>query len=124
VGEGKEMKEDILLEIGQKVFVKRLDPRYGRDEKTTITEAIIEKIGKKYFYLKEYWNTKFSITEMRDISNYTSVYAVYLSEQEIKDEKEYFEKMKFLRDTFDYRRGKKDFTLNQLKKICDIINNE
>jgi len=118
------MKKDVLLQIGQKVLVKRLDPRYGRDEKTTITEAIVEKIGKKYFYLKGYWSTKFSITEMRDISNYTSVYAVYLFEQEIKDEKEYFEKMKFLRDTFDYCRGKKDFKLDQLRKICNIINNE
>jgi|WetSurMetagenome_2_1015567.scaffolds.fasta_scaffold695503_2 hypothetical protein len=111
-----------MLQIGQKIYVKRFNAR--NREADDIREAIINKIGKKYFYLNEYPWVKFSISEMRDISNYASDYGIYLSEQEIKDEKEYFEKLKFLKDTFDYCRGKKNFTLDQLKKICNIINNE
>lgn len=111
------------MKVGDKVYLKPVNNQARYIKNTlldNIKEATIEKIGKKYFYIKEYPIYKFGIEKMQDISNYCANYEVYLSLQEIKDEEEYSNLLRDIdRELNKY--GKIDLSLEQLRKIKEII---
>jgi hypothetical protein len=86
------------IEVGQKVFIKRYN--YNRNNIDIPAEYEVEKVGNKYFYVKQLYRTKFSIDEMRDISEYSSHYNVYLSMQEYELELDYNKKLREVNEYF------------------------
>jgi hypothetical protein len=109
------------MEVGQKVFVKKInDAARYINPYNLISEKVIEKIGKKYFYLKDWQGCKFDIEQKRDISNYCSRFQVYLSMQEISDENEYNDKLSKIRKCFDYM-SNPELSLSELREIHKII---
>ena len=83
------------MEKGQIVFVKTIGYNSNRND-VGIIKSVIVSVGKKYFTLEPfdenglsrsyYFRNKFSLEDMREVSNYSSNYKVYLSEKEIQDE--------------------------------------
>jgi hypothetical protein len=114
------------LSIGLKVYLKPVNnaARYGDKE---LRELIIKKIGKKYFFVggenqnnERFW-TKFDIEELREVSNYSPDWELYFSKQEILDEQESNDISRDIRLKFGGY-GKLDLTLDQLRRIKEIIN--
>jgi hypothetical protein len=108
------------MKVGQKVFVRRVgNAARHREKDELISEEIVEKIGRKYFYLKDFYKCKFCLEDMHDVSEYTSNYYVYLTKQEILDENEQSEITDKIKTYF--RKNQSDLSLEDLKKICEII---
>jgi hypothetical protein len=114
------------LSIGLKVYLKPVNnaARYGNNE---IKELVIKKIGKKYFFVggenqdnERFW-TKFDIEELREVSNYSPDWKLYFSKQEILDEQESDKLTSEIRNKFGSY-GRLDLTLDQLRRIKEIIN--
>lgn len=115
-------KENKLI-VGQTVFVRPIGNAsrwHTGDVLTHIKEAKIEKIGRKYFYLEGYRSEKFGIEEMRDISDYSSDFEIYISMQDIKDK---IEATKLNWDIKQYfnSHGNSNLSLKQLRKIKEVI---
>lgn len=106
------------MKIGQEVFIKRIGnaARHIKNPNDLISKEIVESVGKKYFKLKNYRREKFSIKDMRDVSDYSSNYLVYESEQQIKDEMETNKIRKFIES---YPFGK--LSLERLKEIEQML---
>lgn len=106
------------LEIGQKVWVEERDYR-GSIIKPK--EATVSKIGRKYFELQEYKNTKFDLKRGFDVSYYNTRFFVYESLQEILDKNEINRLKYFISENFRYSNSI-NMSLEKLKQIEQIIN--
>mgnify|MGYP000982343436 CR=1 FL=1 len=110
------------LQVGQIVFVKRIGnaARY----ESRITEEVVESIGRKWFTLKDFRRERFSLDDgLNDGKGYISNYAVYVSMQEIEDEKEHSKLCNILNREFSSY-GDSNLSLKTLRKIIDIIAEE
>lgn len=116
------MKE---LKIGQIVYLKPVgnNKRYLSGSITNhIQESEIEKIGTKYFHLKDFYKTKFSIKEMINISSYSPEWKVYTDKQQILDEEEEIVLTNNIKKIIkDYNSKPRELTLDQLRRINQII---
>lgn len=75
------------FEVGQKVWTLNVNNAARRVERK-LTERELVKVGRKYFYLKEYGREiKFDIETLEEFTDYTSDYKVYLDPQDWEDEK-------------------------------------
>jgi hypothetical protein len=108
------------MEIGQTVFVKKVgNAARNRSDNDLIDSDTITKIGNKYFYLSKYNWCKFSIEQMRDISDYSSNYLIYLTEQAILDEQELHDKSRDISKHFEY--GNTKLPLEAIRQIFNIV---
>lgn len=118
---GGSMKEKLV--VGNTVFLKPLynKARYSSD----IEKGVITKIGRKYFEVSTYddmsFPIKFIIETMLQQTDYSPNWKVYLSEQEILDEKE---SQNLIMSITKYvgLHGEKSLSLDQLRRIYNIIN--
>jgi len=109
------------LAIGQTVWVKCIgDAVRYRDENDLIVKAIVEKVGNKYFYLSGFCGCKFDIAKICEVTSFAPDYQVYLSLKETKDEEEFKEKIKAMREFFN-QYGKVDIALEKLRQVYDIV---
>ena len=118
------------LEVGQKVFLKPINnqARYIKDDiLNNIEEYEIKKVGRKYFEVwqeqREYNTLKFEIEDKSQGINYSRNWILYFSVQEIIDEIEADKLTSKIRDLIG-QYGKINLSLNQLKRITDIIKEE
>lgn len=109
------------MEIGQKIYLKPIGnaARYGKD----IVETVVTKVGRKYFEVS-YPCNRIEIESMKDDNGqYISSYVAYLSLQDIEDEKEYYRIHAEIKDNFSGMSYSKQFSLDQLQRILNIIKN-
>ena len=111
------------MEVGQRVYLKPINNalRYGNE----IRECVVIKVGRKYFYAykpgeREDFATKFNLETMFNVTTYSPDWKVYLSKQDIIDERESEELTASIRKQFDHY-GKSKLTLDQLRHIKRII---
>ncbi|KIN51912.1 hypothetical protein B4146_2240 [Bacillus subtilis] len=84
------------------------------------------KKGRKYFYVGNTGETetrrmfKFSLEDMREVTEYSPDWELYLSKQEIIDKEEKKKLMSDIRSVFD-RWSTADLTLDQLRRVHEII---
>jgi inorganic pyrophosphatase len=103
------------LQPGQTVYVKPIGNAARRS--SVIEEAVVEAVGKKFFTLEKWTKKRFYIdTLIEDACQYTPNYKVYLTKQEIEDE----------RLAANLRREAENgikayLTLDQLKRIKTIL---
>jgi hypothetical protein len=102
------------LKSGQKLY---------QDKDGEIIEVEINKVGRKYFTLKNYYSRrKFYIESLRKVTQYGNEGShFYLSKQEIIDEKEWNECSSILRNFFDRYVSPKKISLDKMKKIIETI---
>lgn len=102
------------MEVGQKVWV--YEARY---RVPGLTEAVITKVGKKYFEVDAV-RGKFYIEDLRFVTEFSSFCRVYLSRQDYEDEQEIKYLDDKLRSIFKVF-GKTNLSLEQLRQINQII---
>lgn len=115
------------MEVGQTVYLKPIE-NMARGIKDDIINHVIEskifKIGRKYFYVEQWKDIKFSISNLMEVSDGCSDWKVYFSKQDIIDEQEYKELIWKIRNTFDSTKiyiEKNKLTLDQLRRVDKII---
>ncbi len=114
-----------LIKVGSTVYLKPINnaARYGRKD---ILEKVVLKKGRKYFYVGNTGETetrrmfKFSLEDMREVTEYSPDWELYLSKQEIIDKEEKKKLMFDIRSVFD-RWSTADLTLDQLRRVHEII---
>ena len=108
--------------IGQTVYIKTVGNAAGYGE--SVRESKIVSVGRKYFEVGEEkgsrLNTKFSLEDNREVSDYSANWSLYFSEQEIKDEEESNKIVSEIKNKFSTW-GRMDLTLDQLRRIKEII---
>lgn len=106
------------LAVGQKLQLmpSYLDARKNDKPK----EVTIKSIGRKYFKIEEYPQKKYNIETLDEVneSNYRG--QCYINLQEVSDLKEYSNLLAKIKDAFS-NFDQIDITLNQLRKINDIL---
>ena len=103
--------------VGQKVLVEH--PDY-RGKKLEPTEAIISKVGNKYFFLEGFGKIKFEIETGEEVSEYAYTKRVYLSLDEIKRKNEHKEVFLLLKNKFS-NMSNNDYSLEQLLEVKKIL---
>ncbi|WP_252500843.1 beta barrel domain-containing protein [Bacillus subtilis] len=114
-----------LIKVGSTVYLKPINnaARYGRKD---ILEKVVLKKGRKYFYVGNTGETetkrmfKFSLEDMKEVTEYSPDWELYLSKQEIIDKEEKKKLMSDIRSVFD-RWSTADLTLDQLRRVHEII---
>lgn len=99
------------MKVGQTVYIVATDPR-----NKGIKEAVVTKVGRKYFEVNPEWLGKYVLkTMMQHIPNYTGRYQAYESLQAISDEKEFYHL------GGEIRKGDYEMTLEQAREIARIL---
>lgn len=113
-------------QVGQKVFLRPVN-NAARGGNKVIKKYEVKSVGRKYF---EVWDglwvhsgIKFHLDSLREVTEYTSDYALYFSVQEILDEDESNDLVCNIRGVFGSY-GKIGLTLAQLRNINTIIKEE
>lgn len=108
-----------MVTVGQKVWVES----YSYWRKREYKEAVVSKVGRKYFYLEGREREKYDLTTLRDVSDqgYSSI--VHLSLQDISDKEEHAALLECIKNEF-HRHSSRRYTLDQLRKIAEIIHCE
>jgi hypothetical protein len=88
-----------------------------------LTPVIVEKVGNKYFSCHNgYYSRKYNISNWMEYSQYMPNSILYEKEQDWLDKKEAEEIFRKLRELFTSY-GKINFTLEQLRKVQEILLN-
>lgn len=112
------------MEVGDKVFLKAVGNNARGRKEVLIEEYEIMKIGRKYFEVSNdsrYKSLKFNLEDNRQENRgYIADWDLYFSRQEILDEEE-IEKLHWDIKTAFNGYGKSKFTLDQLRRINAIV---
>lgn len=110
------------MKVGQIVYVKKVGnaARFCKEDEL-VSEEVVEKVGNKYFYLKDYYRAKFSIERMCDVSEYSSSCHVYLTRQEIEDEMERDKKLDDIKREFSRYGKMSDISLEVIRQIYMLL---
>jgi len=115
------------MQIGDKVYLKPTDRNSRRGKE--VQEYIISKIGRKYLEVVQQLGDTFSIKfdmekEYQQVSNYSADWELYFSKQEILDEQESIRLSDDIRKEIGNYGFPKDLSLDQLKRIKAIIDED
>ena len=111
----------VKLCVGQKLWLVR-SHHYRHDNREPI-EVTISKVGKKYFELEYYHRCKFEIETLKQVTETNYVDRCHLTLQEILDEREADKLAGKIKNIFGGY-GKPKLTLDQLRKIMDVVGGE
>jgi len=108
----------VKLCVGQTIWI--VPSHYYRSDNKEPKEVVISKVGRKYFELEGYNRSKFNIETLQEENETNYKSQCYLTLQEILDEREIEKLTSQLKNIFGTY-GKLDLTLEQLRKITDIV---
>ena len=96
---------------------------FSRYSPTEIKSYKIEKIGKKFIYVKNLDKTPINIQDLKyENKNYSqNNIQFYLTEQEIFDKNERQNLIDKIRKSFDWQSNTTNFTLNQLRDVVKTL---
>ena len=106
--------------VGQKVWVNPSSLWRSRIEPF---EATVSKVGRKYFELIECPREKYDLETLRQVTETNYENKVYLKLQDILDEKEHQKLSDEIKRAFNGF-GKLQYSLEQLRKIAEIVNRQ
>lgn len=102
------------ITTGQTVYYQRI---YGGN---TLQAGTVDKVGRKYFTVKELYGARFEIEGLRhEAGQHSPSYKIWLSIEEYKDTLEHADLLRKISSAFGLS-GKR-FTLEQLRAIHQII---
>ncbi|WP_187260765.1 beta barrel domain-containing protein [Pontibacter beigongshangensis] len=110
----------IDVKVGQTVSVVTYS--YFSNGPKEPKETTVEKIGSKYFYLKDFPGHKFSRESGKNISDYGSTLVVYTDIQVYHEEQERNILSDKFRKAVTQSYGRLPYTLEQLRKVAEILN--
>ena len=109
----------VKLYVGQNLWLVP-SHNYRRVDLEPI-EVTIGKVGKRYFELVGYTRSKFDIQTLKQVTDTNYIDECYLTLQEILDKRETDKLIEKIRKILGGY-SKPDLTLEQLRKIWDILN--
>lgn len=109
-------KKELQIKINQKVWVT---PGHY-DNKTEPYEAVVTKVGNKYFELNNNAREKFDNKTLKQSNGINYNTQVYISLQQIQDKKEHKQLSNFIRTKFGSY-GNIPFSLDKLRQIAEIL---
>jgi len=93
-----------------------------RKRSEDIVEGSVEKIGKKYIYIKILGNTyRFHKENLKQVTNYPASYYLYINKQEILDERESLKLYSYIKSHFDPYTPSKRLNLDKLRQIKEVL---
>ena len=110
-------------EIGQQLFSLNIG-NAARNVEQKLTPVEVVKVGRKFFTCKGTGRgneTQYHIDNWVENTEYCASSKLYENEQSWLDEKERRDLYDKIRDAFNHFRGSKDYTLEQLREIGEII---
>jgi len=110
-------------EVGQQLFSLNIG-NAARNIEQKLTPVEVVRVGRKYFTCKGVGRggeTKYLLDGWGENTKYCVKSRIYADEQSYHDEKERRDLYSEIRDVFSHYRGTKDFSLEQLREIHDII---
>lgn len=119
---------DSRIKVGNKCYLKaqgnETRRHIGRPIEEWVYEAEIIKVGRKYFTVKrDYWEIKYDISSLKEVTNYCSDWKFYFSKEEVLEEMEIDKLESDIRSKFSrYGFNCSKLSLEQLRRIMDIIN--
>jgi hypothetical protein len=115
------------MKSGDIVFLKAVGNNARNRNDTYVEEYVVGSIGRKYFDVhkdgNKSWTIKFRLDGLRQHTDYSPDWKLYFSMQEILDEEEFKKLSGKLRVKFG-QYGKIDLTLDQLRRISQIVNEQ
>ncbi|MCP4365437.1 MAG: hypothetical protein GY800_09095 [Planctomycetes bacterium] len=91
-----------------------------------LTPVNVVKVGRKYFYCRPYgsrFDTAYHIENWKEKSGYPIHSILYASKQAWEEKKESSEICSFISNAFQYGRNRAKLSLDDLRKIKDIMEN-
>lgn len=114
--------------VGQEAYIKktRNQARHIKDTKDLIIKTKIESIGRKYIITEYSSNIKFKETDtshegLIEHTDYCIDYELFPNEQMILDGFEKENLLSFIRSEFYYMQYEDKFSLEQLRRIVNVI---
>lgn len=108
-----------IPKVGQVVYVCKVD-QITRDLVSSGKPVTVSKVGNKYFYVDGFYQNKFYIDTLRNVSDYTPEYCIFFDQQEIDDIIEYRRKLDEVR-TYIGSYGSSKLSMEKLRIIWDVI---
>lgn len=108
-------------------MIKEGDILYGREGSRHGAQGIMEykvaKVGRVYFEVDDYNRRRYSIKTLEYVcKNYSqNNHQLYKTKEEILDMLEHERLSTVIRDEFKYKYGKLPYSLEQLKKVIEIL---
>jgi len=106
------------MKIGDKIYLRPMGNAARRDT-DRIEETTIKSIGRKYFTAEDRYGRFHLDSFIQDCGQYSANYKAYLNKQDLLDENE---KRKLTDTISGYFRFAPKLSLDQLRKINEIIN--
>jgi hypothetical protein len=107
------------IKEGQKVWVKRSD-HYREKEERNPVPATVEKVGIRYFYLKEFQYSKYLIENGLQSGDTNYIDRVFYTLQEIEDVYKREELWKEIKKSFQVH-GEISHSLKTLEKVKELL---
>ena len=108
----------VKLCVGQTIWI--VPSHYYRSDNKEPKEVVISKVGRKYFELDGYPRSKFNIETLKEENETNYKSQCYITLQEILDEREAERLTNQLKNIFGTY-GRVNLTLEQLRKISDVV---
>ena len=108
-------------EVGETLFSLNIG-NAARTREQVLTPVVVAKVGRKYFTVGEGWKeTKYRLSDWRQVTDYSPDSCLYESEQEFEDEKECRVLAGAISEAFKYGRRTQGLSLAALRKIHAIV---
>ena len=111
-------------EVGQILYSLNIG-NAARNAEQKLTEVEVVSIGRKYFTVKRSnfgLEAKYHLDDWAEKTDYSPTSRLYESKIDYEDDRESKEICKMLSSCFEYGRNRKDLSIEDLRKIREIIN--
>ena len=112
--------------VGERLYSLNIG-NSARHAEQKLTPVIVSKVGRKYFYAeKEGYRleTKYHIDSWVEATDFCANSKLYESAEDWNNEKLKSELLQALSDAFGVYYKKEEFTIEQLKSVCEILSIE
>lgn len=114
-------------EVGQILYSLNSGNAARRGTKKGLTKVIVTKVGRKYFTCNKengtaYTELQYHISNFRQKTEYSADSILYETRQAYSDEQESKSICVIIRDAFEYGSNRKNISLENLRKIYELIN--
>ena len=97
----------------------------ARNREQKLTPVTVSKVGRKYFYIKVGWRMmKYCLDSWSESCDYSVTTKLYKTEQQWLDESEIGKTCKFIYESFEWSKNKSNLSLDALREIRRIIEEE
>jgi hypothetical protein len=108
--------------VGETLYSLNVGNRCSRGREQKLTPVTVKNVARKYFTVDhDGYDVEFHLQDWQQKTEYCRDYKLYETEQSWADEKEAQEIINKIVEVFNYRGSVKNFSLEKLRKIMELI---